>query len=112
MADLLYQLYTCTGFEWDEGNVEKNWIKHGVSWGECEEVFFNERLLAAPDVRHSGAEPRFYALGQTDEGRHLFVVFTIRSRLIRVISARDMSRRGRKEYDRAQGEASSQDTEV
>lgn len=55
----------------------------------------------AADVEHSGVEPRFYALGQTDEGRLLFVVFTVRDELIRVISAGDMSRREKKEYERA-----------
>ena len=104
MADSLEQLLACTGFEWDEGNVDKNWLKHKVSDVECEETFFNEPLLMAPDVAHSFREPRFYALGQTDTGRRLFVVFTIRGQLIRVISARDMSRRERKEYERAQSE--------
>ena len=101
MADPLDQLRECTGFQWDEGNAEKNWIKHKVSGDECEAVFFNEPLLVALDVEHSHAEPRFYALGQTDEGRLLFVVLTVREKLIRVISARDMSRRERKEYERA-----------
>lgn len=101
MADPLDQLLECTGFQWDEGNAEKNWIKHKVSRVECEEVFFNEPLLVASEVKHSGTEPRFYALGQTDEGRLLFVVFTVRETLIRVISARDMSRREKKEYEHA-----------
>ncbi|GFP18768.1 uncharacterized protein HKBW3S03_00273 [Candidatus Hakubella thermalkaliphila] len=101
----LDQLLQCTGFQWNEGNAEKNWIKHKVSRAECEEVFFNEPLLVASDVMHSDAEPRFYALGQTDQGRLLFAVFTIREKLIRVISARDMSRRERKEYERVQSEA-------
>ena len=101
MADPLDQLLECTGFQWDEGNAEKNWIKHKVSRVECEEVFFNEPLLVASEVKHSGTEPRFYALGQTDEGRLLFVVFTVRETLIRVISGRDMSRREKKEYEQA-----------
>jgi len=101
VADPLDQLLECTGFQWDEGNAEKNWIKHKVSRVECEEVFFNEPLLVASEVKHSGTEPRFYALGQTDEGRLLFVVFTVRETLIRVISGRDMSRREKKEYEHA-----------
>lgn len=101
MADPLDRLLECAGFQWDEGNAEKNWIKHKVSRVECEEVFFNEPLLVAADVKRSGTEPRFYALGQTDEGRLLFVVFTVRETLIRVISARDMSRREKKEYEHA-----------
>ena len=87
------------GFEWDEGNLLKNWEKHRVSASECEQVFFNRPLVAAPDEKHSDDEPRFYALGVTDAGRHLFVVFTIRQANIRVISARNMSRRERKVFD-------------
>lgn len=101
MKDLLAQILECTGFQWDEGNAEKNWVKHRVRQAECEEVFYNEPLLVALDVGHSQVEPRFYALGQTDEGRVLFVAFTIREKLIRVISTRDVSRRERKEYERA-----------
>ena len=104
MANQLEQLFGCTAFQWDEGNSEKNWIKHRVSRAECEEVFFNEPLLVVPDVVHSGTEPRFYVLGQTDEGRLLFMALTIRGKLARVISARDMSRREQKEYQRAQSE--------
>src|SRR5437899_2060566 len=95
-------LSECEGFEWDAGNDEKNWLAHKVSRTECEEPFFNQPLLLAPGREHSTAEPRFYALGQTDEGRRLFIVFTVRGRLVRVISARDMSRRERQEYDRAE----------
>ena len=94
-------LAACTGFHWDEGNAAKNWIKHSVSQGECEEVFFNTPLLVVVDQAHSRAESRHYALGQTDAGRGLFVVFTVRGDLIRVISARDMSRQERKEVRHA-----------
>lgn len=93
------QLAECVGFDWDEGNLLKNWEKHGVSAFECEQVFFNRPLVAAPDEVHSSAEPRFYALGLTDASRLLFIAFTIRGRLIRVISARDMNRRERKAFE-------------
>lgn len=113
MTGPLEQLSQCTGFQWDEGKAEKNWLKDKVTRTECEEVFFNQPLLVAVDARHSGTEPRLYALGQTDERRLLFMVFTIRDRLIRVISARPMSRREKKEYRRAQAEeGSAPDTEV
>jgi uncharacterized DUF497 family protein len=107
MADAIERLAQCTGFEWDEGNAEKNWIKHGVSRGECEETFFNSPLLVVADEAHSMAEARFYALGQTEARRPLFVVFTIRGCLIRVISARDMNKAERKEYQRAQASQAS-----
>ncbi len=103
MADDLWErLSRCEGFEWDAGNAGKIWERHEVAPGEMEQVFFNRPLVAAVDFKHSGAEPRFLTLGQTDAGRRLFVVFTFRRRLIRVISARDMSRRERREYDHAQ----------
>lgn len=87
------------GFDWDAGNIDKNWHKHGVSNGECEEPFFNQPLLVTEDVIHSQLEPRLYALGRTNAGRRLFMVFTIRAGKIRIISARDMSRKERKAYE-------------
>ena len=94
-------LTRCTGFEWDEGNADKNWVAHGVTRAEAEQVFFNVPLLLAPDREHSKSEDRYYGLGVTDTGRALFVVFTIRGELVRVISARDMSRRERRAYEQA-----------
>ena len=102
MADDLWeQLSRCEGFEWDDANALKLWERHEVAPGEAEQVFFNLPLVAAADSQHSNDEPRIYALGQTEAGRRLFVVFTFRRTRIRVISARDMSRRERKEYDDA-----------
>ncbi|HUO03765.1 MAG TPA: BrnT family toxin [Candidatus Binataceae bacterium] len=92
------RLAECEGFQWDAGNAAKIWDKHRVAPAECEEVFFNSPLVVAGDEKHSADEERFYALGQTDAGRMLFVVFTIRDRLLRVISARDMSRGERRIY--------------
>jgi uncharacterized protein len=89
----------CLGFEWDKGNVDKNRIKHKVSSSECEQIFFNHPLLIQDDILHSATEKRYYALGKTDTNRFLFVVFTVRNDLIRVISARDMSRKERKVYN-------------
>jgi hypothetical protein len=103
MADDLWEaLSKCEGFGWDASNATKIWERHEVAPGEAEQVFFNRPLVAAADLKHSGAEPRFLALGQTDAGRRLLVVFTFRRRQIRVISAREMSRRERREYDNAE----------
>ncbi|HFD40886.1 MAG TPA: BrnT family toxin [Anaerolineae bacterium] len=87
-----------SGFDWDTGNRGKNWRKHRVSDAECEQVFFNQPFLVYFDEEHSEDEPRFYALGRTDRGRRLFVVFTLRGDRIRVISARDMTRKERTFY--------------
>jgi len=86
------------GFDWTDGNADKNWKRHGVAPAEAEQVFFNTPLLWGDDPMHSGAEVRFYALGQTDEGRALFIAFTMRGRRLRVVSARDMSRKERRTY--------------
>jgi uncharacterized protein len=86
------------GFDWDKGNRDKNWRTHKVAWWECEEAFFNQPLYVVKDQGHSLREERYYALGRTHTHRMLFVVFTRRKSRIRVISARDMSKRERKVY--------------
>jgi hypothetical protein len=89
-----------TGFDWDEGNRGKNWRLHGASDTECEQVFFNQPLLTLPDEEHANGEARYLALGRTDRRRRLIVIFTIRQDRLRVISARDMTKRERTLYPR------------
>lgn len=79
-------------FEWDKGNIDKNFISHSVTNKEAEEVFSNKPLIWE-DIKHSTAEKRFQALGKTDKGRLLFISFTIRNEKIRVISVRDMNKK-------------------
>jgi|SRR5271157_2094434 len=93
-------LAACTGFDWDEANVAKNWERHRVTPEEAEDVFFQDLFVLRGDLRNSKREKRYWALGKTARGRGLFVAFTIRRKLIRVISARDMSRREDEEYQR------------
>ena len=89
------------GFDWDEGNLLKNWKKHGVSASECEQIFFNNPLIADLDAKHAGRESRYYALGITDAQRKLFIAFTVRNKHISVISARNMSRKEKKVLDKS-----------
>jgi len=89
----------CIGFDWDEANVDKNWSLHRVAFWEAEELFFNEPLVIRADPAHSGGENRFVALGRADSGRLLFLSFTVRRTLIRIISARDMTRREANTYE-------------
>ncbi len=90
-----------TGFDWDDGNARKSADKHGVSQAQAEQVFFNDPLLIAPDPAHSHSEPRYHALGRDNDGCRLHITFTLRGdgRLIRVISARPMSRKERGYYE-------------
>jgi uncharacterized DUF497 family protein len=87
-------------FDWDRSNRSKNWIRHGVTITECEEVFRVGRTLplgvqATPPVD----EDRYAVLGETAANKPLFVVFTIREGRVRVISARPMTPEERSDYD-------------
>jgi len=99
-------LENCTGFDWDDANAHKNWERHRVTPEEAEETFFREPFVVRRDLRHSKREKRYYALGQTGTGRRLFVVFTVRRKLIRVISVRDMNGNENATYQRHEEEAS------
>ena len=80
-------------FNWDSGNSDKNKGSHGVEDWECEEVFFDPKKVILKDKLHSNQEERFILLGQTRQNRLLYLVFTIRSEKIRIISARDITKR-------------------
>lgn len=86
------------GFAWDKWNKDKNWIKHEVKVKECEDVFYN-RPIFFQDKTHSQKENRFVAYGISDLGRKLTIIFTIRKKLIRVISARDQNKKERSIYE-------------
>ena len=86
------------GFAWDNGNSRKNERKHGVTDREAEEIFFNKPLIVTRSSK-GGPELRYAALGKTYGSRLLTVVFTVRARKIRVVSARPMSRNERKLYE-------------
>lgn len=87
-------------FEWDDGNLAKC-RKHGVSTGAIESLF-RRGLVILPDESHSQKERRFRAVGRNEQGRALFVVFTLRRRgidvLIRPISARYMHKKEADHY--------------
>ncbi|MDP2638125.1 MAG: BrnT family toxin [Candidatus Levybacteria bacterium] len=80
-------------FEWDKGNIDKNFKKHNVSNREAEEVFFDEKRFIFRDKLHSSGEERLRIIGRTKEKRLLFVVFTKRGKKIRIISSRDINKR-------------------
>src|ERR1017187_2145605 len=95
------------GIEWDGGNRDKC-QKHGVSLAAVESLF--QRPLAVfPDPAHSEDEERFKAIGRTDEGHSVLIVFTLRTQrgetFIRPISARYMHRREVAYYEEATAKA-------
>lgn len=99
--DINSVLANCEGFQWDKGNSIKNWLKHGVTQGEAEEVFFHEPLLLFEEEKHSEHEDRLLAFGRTDEERRLVVAFTVRKNWIQVISARAMNKKERDIYEKS-----------
>lgn len=86
-------------FDWDIGNLEKSWGKHNVYHREAEEVFFNKPLKVFKDEKHSADETRFVAYGINNSDRKLTLIFTIREQKIRIISARDQSKKERRVYE-------------
>ena len=98
----MIDLAKITSFDWDEGNARKN-EKQRVSTAEAEQVFFNAPLLVLEDIKHSRTEPRFHALGKTNKVRLLHITFTLRGagEKMRMISARDMHRKERAIYEKA-----------
>ena len=93
------------GFEWDAGNAPKLAARHSVLPGECEQVFLREPFLVSADDRHYAVEVRWRALSATSGGRLLHVVFTMRRNLVRVVHVRDMNRKERAAYVKAQAQS-------
>jgi|SRR3989344_60769 len=92
------------GFDWDSGNLE-HIKRHNVDANECEEIFFNRPRILSKDETHSEVEERSQIIGTTNNGRFVFLAFTIRNNKIRVVSARDQNKREREKLKRAGGEA-------
>jgi uncharacterized DUF497 family protein len=90
------------GFDWDKGNRAKC-EKHGLSTSDIESLF-TRPLAILPDTAHSQGERRFRAIGRTDKGRNVFLVFTLRRKgeelLIRPISARYMHKKEIDAYEK------------
>ena len=87
------------GFDWDDANVYKNENKHGLNYKLIEDVFFNEPLLIVEDFSHSYEEYRCVAFGRDNNNNKIMLVFTARDGLIRVISARAMTKKEKKFYE-------------
>ena len=96
----MFKLPKPIAFDWDKANVDKNWKKHNVEHRETEEIFGNKPLIILKDVKHSQIEERFIAYGVTNKNRKLHIVFTIRKEKIRVVSARDQSKKERSFYEK------------
>ena len=86
-------------FEWDDTKAESNERKHGVSFAEAVTVFADPLSLTGYDPGHSDDEDRYITMGTSLEGRLLVVSHTDREDKVRLISAREASRRERRDYE-------------
>lgn len=87
-------------FEWHSSKAESNLEKHGVSFDEATTVFDDPFAEFLPDLRHSIGEQRFTCLGTSAAGRLLAVYFTERGDDVRIISAREMEPKERRDYEK------------
>jgi uncharacterized DUF497 family protein len=92
-------------FAWDVSKALVNFEKHGVSFEEAATAFADPEGLHADDIKHSVREDRFIRIGKSSKGMILTVAFTIRilsdgQETIRIISARQASRKEREAYAR------------
>ena len=88
-----------TQFEWNENKAEHNLARHGVSFDEAKTVFDDPLYVDFYDPDHSDEEHRYIIMGQSRQGRLLIVSYTEREDVIRLISARQVTRRERAAYE-------------
>lgn len=93
-------------FEWDPAKAEENTAKHGVAFELAASVFRDPLTLTVYDDEHSEAEERWVTLGRAENGRLVVVVHTfeetgLTSANVRIISAREATRRERENYEEA-----------
>ncbi len=86
-------------FNWDANKAKQNWGDHHVSFLEAVTVFGDPLSQTARDPDHSLAESRYIIVGYSERGRLLMVAHTDRTNEIRIISARELTRRERRQYE-------------
>ena len=88
------------GIEWSLAKAQSNLKKHGVSFEEAATVFDDRLTEYLPDLAHPIEEERFIAFGTSDKGHLLAVIFTEIGETVRIISAREMTPKEKRQYER------------
>ncbi len=83
-------------FEWDENKRQSNLSKHGIDFVRAAYIF-NSPILEREDNRYDYNESRLIAIGEVN-GVVLFVVYTVRGSIYRIISARRATKREQQQY--------------
>jgi uncharacterized DUF497 family protein len=88
-------------FEWDLHKAARNLRKHDVTFEEAATVFRDDLSVTVPDPDHSLEEDRFIMVGVSGQNRLLIVAHAERGDYIRIISARELTPRERRQYEEA-----------
>ena len=86
-------------FAWDETKAQANAAKHGVTFEEAKTVFDDPLFVDFYDANHSEDEARYLIVGRSSANRVLIVSYTERRNETRLISARETTRRERRDYE-------------
>ena len=89
------------GFDWDQWNIQKNEIKHGISALEAESAFYDPEHKLFHDLKHSASEQRYILYGKSAYHNILLLAFTVRKNKVRIISARKAAKKERAIYEEA-----------
>lgn len=86
-------------FEWNAAKAKENLSRHEVSFDEAKTVFDDPFYVDFFDPDHSDDEERYIIVGRSRQNRLLVVSYTERRDRIRLISAREATRREQDEYE-------------
>ena len=86
-------------FDWAPRKAASNLRRHNVSFGEAATVFNDPLSTTVPDPDHSLDEDRSITVGLSYRDRLLIVAHTERGDRIRIISARELTRTERAQYE-------------
>ena len=84
--------------EWEGEKAASNLKKHGIDFADAATVLFDDLAITIRDDSID-EEERFVTVGMDALGRHLVVVYTWRAEVVRLISARQATRRERRRYE-------------
>ena len=88
-------------FEWNKNKANQNLIKHGVTFEEASTAFGDKMSITIYDPLHSKDEDRFILLGYSEKNKLLVVVHTDRNDRIRIISARQATKKEKMSYEKS-----------
>ena len=86
-------------FEWDVAKARSNESKHRVTFAEAARVFADPLAAIFDDIDHSEQELREIIVGHSEKQRLLVVSYTVKGDIIRIISARQATRREQRDYE-------------